>query len=302
MYVADENDRRVYTYNMPGAWDARLASLTLSGADIGDFSPLREEYASETVPHGNVATLRAVPARHGASVVIEPADHDGDPGTGHQLRLLPGLEITITVTSPDGSRERLYRLLIGGEERERPAGECLRGAAAEGFSLLLYAGGSIDDLTACAAGRHVTALYATEAGAFVAYILDAPALVNGDFVALYAEGVPPATPLIARSEGPATPDPAAGGPVADLTLPPGEECLAGGAAPGFSLLLYAGGSLDELEACARELGVRALYATGGGAFVGYILEAPGFVNRAFAELYAGGIPAETPLLARVERP
>ena len=37
MYVADESDDRVYTYNMPDAIDARLASLTLSGVDIGEF-------------------------------------------------------------------------------------------------------------------------------------------------------------------------------------------------------------------------------------------------------------------------
>ena len=39
MYVADESDDRVYTYNMPDAIDARLASLTLNGVDIGEFSP-----------------------------------------------------------------------------------------------------------------------------------------------------------------------------------------------------------------------------------------------------------------------
>ena len=44
MYVADESDDRVYTYNMPDAIDARLASLTLSGVDIGEFDPGRTEY------------------------------------------------------------------------------------------------------------------------------------------------------------------------------------------------------------------------------------------------------------------
>ena len=39
MYVADESDDRVYSYNMPDAADARLASLTLSGVDIGEFDP-----------------------------------------------------------------------------------------------------------------------------------------------------------------------------------------------------------------------------------------------------------------------
>ena len=44
MYVADESDDRVYTYNMPDAIDARLASLTLSGVDIGEFDPGRTDY------------------------------------------------------------------------------------------------------------------------------------------------------------------------------------------------------------------------------------------------------------------
>ena len=44
MYVADESDDRVYSYNMPDAIDARLASLTLSGVDIGEFDPGRTEY------------------------------------------------------------------------------------------------------------------------------------------------------------------------------------------------------------------------------------------------------------------
>ena len=44
MYVADESDDRVYSYNMPDAIDARLASLTLSGVDIGEFDPGRTDY------------------------------------------------------------------------------------------------------------------------------------------------------------------------------------------------------------------------------------------------------------------
>ena len=280
--------------------DARLASLELSGVDIGEFSPLREEYVSETIPHGNIATLRAVPAREGASLTIEPADHDGDESNGYQLRLLPGLAITITVTSPDGSRERVYRLLLGGEEADQAAGSCLRGEVAEGFSLLLHGGGSLEELEACARERHVAALYATDGGAFVPHILGAPEFVNRAFSALYAEGIPRATPLLARSEGPRTPDPAADGAVP--ALPPAPGCLAGGASPGFSLLLYAGGSLEELETCARELGITALYATRGGAFVAYIVGAPAPVNRGFSELHADGLAAPTPLLAKIEGP
>ena len=44
MYVADENDDKVYSYTMPDAIDARVASLTLEGVEIGEFSPAQREY------------------------------------------------------------------------------------------------------------------------------------------------------------------------------------------------------------------------------------------------------------------
>ena len=44
MYVADASDGKVYSYNMPDAIDARLASLTLSGVDFGEFDSARTEY------------------------------------------------------------------------------------------------------------------------------------------------------------------------------------------------------------------------------------------------------------------
>ena len=118
MYVADQSDNRVYTYNMPDGLDARLASLELSRVEFGDFSPRRYDYVSDTIPDGNISTLTAVPTQPGASLRIEPADHDGDPANGHHLRLLPGREVTVTVTSPDGSRMRVYRITIEPGVRE----------------------------------------------------------------------------------------------------------------------------------------------------------------------------------------
>ena len=100
MYVADENDDRVYSYNMPDVIDAHLISLELSGVDFGEFSPLRYEYASETIPHGNIATLTATLAREGATVEIDPPDQDGDAANGHHLRLLPGRDVTIPLPRP----------------------------------------------------------------------------------------------------------------------------------------------------------------------------------------------------------
>ena len=83
-----------------------------------------------------------------------------------------------------------------------PGPECLRGEIAEGFSLVVSGGGSVDELVACAEGLHVAALYALHEGVYVSYILGAPEWVNAEFGELFAEGVPPLTPLAARSEGP----------------------------------------------------------------------------------------------------
>ena len=296
MYVADANDDHVYSYNMPGAWDARLATLQLSGVDFGEFSPLRRDYRSETIPDGDVATLTAAPAREGASVGIDPPDHDGDPGNGRQVLLLPGLEITITVTSPDGSRQRLYRILLGGEEPGTGA-SCLRGAVDVGLSLVIYGGGSVTDLEACSERRHVTALYALHEGEYLPYVIGAPDIVNARFRALFAGGLPPLHPLIVRSEGPATPAPAAPG-----VTEPFATCLRGDVARGFSLVLHEGGSVAELVACAEELGVTALYALAGGEWAPYIIGAPDFVNRSFRELFSAGVPAATPLVVRSNGP
>ena len=293
IYVADESDDRVYSYNMPDAIDARLASLSLSGVEIGEFDSGLTEY--EGVPGDGVTetTVEAEAAQPGATVAIEPADAN-EATDGHQLALEGVGEITITVTSADESRTKVYQVRFG---EAGPSATCLRGAITVGFSLLVYEGGSIEDLAACAQSRHVTALYALSEGVWVSYILGAPEFVNSAFRELYAGGVPSLTPLTARSEGPATADPAAGSAGDGEPWP---LCLRGAIATGFSLVLYEGGSLEELEVCARSLGVTALYALHDGAYVSYIVGAPDFVNSAFGELFADGLPAVTPLVAKSE--
>ena len=86
---------------------------------------------------------------------------------------------------------------------------------------------------------------------------------------LYAEAVPAATPLTVRSDGPTTADPVPGVAIAE----PWPECLRGDIAAGFSLVLYQGGSVADLDACAGTLDVSALYVLHGGAWVSYILGA-----------------------------
>ena len=45
-------------------------------------------------------------------VAIDPPDADGDTTNSHQVSLQGLEEITVTVTSPDGSRTRTYRVVF----------------------------------------------------------------------------------------------------------------------------------------------------------------------------------------------
>ncbi len=112
MYVVDQSDDKLYTYNMPDAIDARLASLTLSGIDIGEFDPGQTEYEG-VIAEGVTETVVAAEAMQlRTDVEIKPDDTDGDDTNGHQIALDGVTEITVTVTSADGSREETYRVTL----------------------------------------------------------------------------------------------------------------------------------------------------------------------------------------------
>ena len=301
MYVADESDDRVYSYNMPDAIDARLASLTLSGVDFSEFDPGRTEYEG-AVGEGVVETVVTAEAmqRH-TDVAIDPPDADGDDANGHQLALQDLGEITVTVTSQDGSRRKTYRVQFpetAWDPARDPWPHCLRGAVSEGFSLVVYEGGSVEELIGCAESRDIVTLYVLHEGVYVSYILGAPDFVNAGFLELFADGLPPITPLVAGSNGPPSADPFAD--LDDGGRQPWPECLRGDIAAGFSLVVSEGGSVDELEACAQSRDVAALYALSEGEFVSYILGAPDFVTQPFRDLFADGLPLMTPLVARSE--
>ena len=313
MYVADESDDRIYTYNMPDAIDARLALLTLSSVDIGEFDPRRPDYEAVVADGVTETTVEAAAMQRRTDVVIDPPDADGDDANGHQVALRDLGEITVTVTSRDGSRERVYRVLLGPEEAVGPTAEeatgtapeeaagpapkCLRGAVAVGFSLVVYEGGSIEELVTCAESRDMVTLYVLHEGVYASYILGAPSFVNAGFVELFPDGLPSITPLIAGSNGPPSADPSGD---LDDGGQPWPECLRGDIAAGFSLVVYEGGSVDELEACARTVDITALYTLSEGEFVSYILGAPGFVNQSFRDLFTDGLPLMTLLVAKSE--
>ena len=306
MYVADESDDRVYSYNMPDAIDARLASLTLSGVGIGEFDPGRPDYEAVVADGVTETTVEASTVQQRAAVTIDPDDADDTEANGYQVALEGLAEITVTVTSADDSRRRTYRVVLEGPEPEptpeatpeptpEPWTHCLRGAVSEGFSLVVYEGGSVEELVSCAESRDIVALYAPYEGVYVSYIFGAPDFVNAAFVALYSDGLPALTPLIAKSEGPPSPAPAS-----DDVPEFGPDCLRGEIATGFSLVLYEGGSVADLDSCAQGRDVSAVYALVEGEYVSYILGAPAFVTQLFRDLFADGLPLMTPLVARSE--
>ena len=197
---------------------------------------------------------------------------------------------------------RVYHVQLGDAGEGERAPGCLRGDVDLGFSFVVYEGGSVEELESCAQNRHVTALYATHDGVFVPDILGAPEFVNRSFRELYAGGVPSVTLLMAKSDGRATAEPDSSRPSGDGAQQPWPECLRGDVAAGFTLVLYEGGGVEELESCARSRHATALYALDDGVFVPYILGAPEFVNRDFGEFFAGVLPAFTPLVARSDGP
>ena len=301
MYVADESDGKVYTYNMPDAIDARLASLSLSGVDIGEFASDQPEYEGVVDDGVTVTTVEAAAAQDDAVVVIAPADAD-EATEGRQVALEDLGEITVTVTSADGSREKTYRVSfpeVAWDPARDPWPHCLRGAVSEGFSLAVYEGGSLEELVSCAESRDIVAFYALHEGVYLPYILGAPDFVSHEFRELFPDGLPVMAPLVAGSNGPPSAD-AFGEDLDDAGQQRWPECLHGTVVEGFSLVVYEGGSVEELVACAENLDVTAVYVLADGEWVSYILGAPELVNQSFLELYADGLPSITPLVAKSE--
>ena len=70
----------------------------------------------------------------------------------------------------------------------------------EGFNLVVYESGSVDDLAACAEGVGLAALYVLSDGVWVSYIVGAPEFVNRSFRELFPGGLPVATPLVGKRD------------------------------------------------------------------------------------------------------
>ncbi len=194
LWLADAEDAEVYSFNLPDAIQAQLASLALSDLEL-DFSPQRLSYSLELPPDLDETTVDATATQTVAAVSIEPDDADADLDNGHQVAL-DGIEaLTVTVTSQDGSRSREYRVAF-----ERAA--CFGGAGGLGderLSTLEFAGGSLEELEACALEHGLSALYHFDGDSWRGLFFNAPDFLSRPFREFFAGGVPPETSLTGRS-------------------------------------------------------------------------------------------------------
>jgi hypothetical protein len=123
----------------------------------------------------------------------------------------------------------------------------------------------------------------------------------GAFTATYlAPGTAQSITVAATSSGAA---PAATGTFAVttsvVTPPTGEGSFTGTiAASGVSLVIFDGGTVEDLAAAATEAGLVSVSLTVDGSFVVYIPGAPAFVNAAFNAAFADGIAANTPVIVK----
>ena len=191
IFVADELDDHVYTYNMPDAFDAGIASLTLSGIDFGEFSPGQTEYRVVVDPKITRTTVTAVAKHDNARVVIEPDDIDRDLENGHQVAVRDSQDITISVTSEGRSRTRVYTVSVR---------HCISGLTDATLNSVRFIGGSVDALLSCARTLNLTALYHYHNGTSVAYFLEGPAFINRHFRNRFADGLSEGAFLIVRRE------------------------------------------------------------------------------------------------------
>ena len=87
VWVVDEQDDKVCSYNIPDAIVARLSSLTLSELEIGAFSPARFDYAANAESGQTATSVAAEATTEVVTIVVQPSDTDSDPENGHQVDL-----------------------------------------------------------------------------------------------------------------------------------------------------------------------------------------------------------------------
>ena len=112
LWVADEQDAKVYSYNLPDEAVTLLSALALTDVKTGEFAPDRHTYSGNAAAKVKMTTVTATPLNESATIAIAPEDADSDPENGHHVALTEPTEVRVTVTSADGLRHRVYRVQV----------------------------------------------------------------------------------------------------------------------------------------------------------------------------------------------
>ncbi len=92
--------------------DATLTALTLSGVDIGTFSPATTSYSATAAPAVSATTVTATPSDGSATVTVSDGA-GGVEGPTRTVALSEGANtIAVTVTAGDGVTERVYTVTV----------------------------------------------------------------------------------------------------------------------------------------------------------------------------------------------
>ena len=121
LYVADDEDDKVYTYNVPKSDNAELKSLSLSPVDMDiDFNAATTGYEIDVAATVSQVTVDAKPLQRWATITWDPADADTS-ADGHQVNLSgTSTDIIITVTAHNKADTKDYTVTVDREASDDP--------------------------------------------------------------------------------------------------------------------------------------------------------------------------------------
>ena len=191
----DGTTTRTYTVTVtraaaPLSEDASLRTLSLSGVDIGAFSPDSTAYAASVAHEVTSTTVTATASHSAATVSIEP---------GSEVSLAEGANvITVTVVAEDGSTTRSYRVTVTRAEEPLSEDASLRTLSLSGIDIGAF---SADTTAYAASVAHEVA--STTVTAAASHSAATVTIAPGSEVSL-AEGANAITVTVVAEDGSTT--------------------------------------------------------------------------------------------------
>ena len=113
MLVADETNKKVYSYNIPVSTNVDLRTLTVDGASVSGFSPDTQSYRLDVRESVGQITVSAEVLHVNARISrITPADAN-DLLDGHQVDIDgPSVDVSVTVSNASGLFTKTYTVTV----------------------------------------------------------------------------------------------------------------------------------------------------------------------------------------------